>query len=219
MRAVTTTECQYIASKEYDADYLHRMFLAVNNRFFQDTINANVLWQVPKGTVSLFIGEPGKKLLPGNSLYDVFEFATKLIRSGQRKEAIPYLEQCAEAEHPDSELLLSHILMRAGNERWQHYAEAYSKHTATVRAVPAACYYADSATIAIHPHLQEVNTPQFVLKYLIYHECCHQIIHCTDDEPHPEEFMRMENQAPARDRALAWLEKKGFPTLRTSHAP
>lgn len=219
MRAVNTAECQYFASKETDHEYLGSLLEGVNKRFFQNAVKATAIWQVPNGTVSLFIGEQGKKLLPEDELYSVFEDAKAQLQASQHTSAIANLERCAAANHADSKLLLSHLLKRRGDDRWQHYAREYNRHCATVRAVPAACYYSDSATIAIHPHLQELNTPQFVLKYLIYHECCHQLIHCTDEEPHPEEFMEWENKAPNRERALDWLEKQGFPTLRTTHAP
>ena len=219
MRAVNTAECQYFSSKESDHEYLTSLLAGVNKRFFQNAVTATALWQVPKGTVSLFIGEQGKKLTTEDNLYNVFEQAKTQIQSGQLTAAIANLETCAAANHPDSKLLLSHLLKRRGDPRWQHFAQEYNRHCATVRAVPAACYYADSATIAIHPHLQELNTPQFVLKYLLYHECCHQLVHCTDETPHPEEFMEWEHKAPNRDRALSWLEKQGFPTLRTTHAP
>ena len=219
MRAVNTAECQYFSSKEADNAYLERLLQGVNKRFFQNKIEAIALWQVPKGTVSLFIGEQGLTLTQGHPLFNTYERAKELIRDDQLGAAIPHLETCAAANHADSKLLLSHLLKRRGDARWQDFAQQYNRQCATVRAVPAACYYQESATIAIHPHLQELNTPQFVLKYLLFHECCHQLVSCTDQEPHPQEFMEWERRAPNRERALSWLEKQGFPTLRTTHAP
>ncbi|RLT92532.1 hypothetical protein [Ketobacter sp.] len=219
MRAVNTAECHYFSSKEADNEFLHKLLVSVNKRFFQNRIKTNVLWDVPKGTVSLFIGERGPLFHPGDELYSVFATARTLIEAGQPHSAIPHLEACAAANHADSKLLLSHILKRIGDDRWQKFAREYNQQTATVRAVPAACYYSDSRTIAIHPHLQELNTPQFVLKYLLYHECCHQLIPSPLEQAHPPEFMEWERKAPNRERALAWLEKQGFPTLRTTHAP
>ena len=219
MRAVSAAECQYFSSKEADNTYLERLLLGVNKRFFQNRIEATAIWQVPKGTVSLFIGEQGLELTDDHPLFATFELAKELIQIGQPDSAVSHLETCAAANHADSKLLLSHLLKRRGDERWQEFARQYNRQCATVRAVPAACYYPESAVIAIHPHLQELNTPQFVLKYLLYHESCHQLIRCTDHEPHPREFMEWEHSAPNRERALAWLEKHGFPTLRTTHAP
>ncbi len=219
MRAVNTAECHYFSSKEADNEFLEKLLGGVNKRFFKNSIKAIAIWEVPKGTVSLSVGEPGPTLTPGHKLYTVFEAAKRNIQSGRLEQAIPQLETCAAANHADSKLLLSHLLKRRGDERWQEFAREYNRQCATVRAVPAACYYPDSSTIAIHPHLQELNTPQFVIKYLLYHECCHQLVHNPDDIPHPPEFMEWEHKAPNRDRALAWLEKQGFPTLRTTHAP
>jgi len=217
MRAVSA-ECQYVASKDADNELLDKLLQVINQRFFQNRITAKVLWQVPKGTVSLYIGEQGIEITATHPLHPVLVQARTLIEAGELDAAIQPLQTCAAANHPDSKLLLSHLLKRKGDERWQQYAQEYNQHCATVRAVPAACYYSESATIAIHPHLQELNTPQFVLKYLLFHECCHQIIPCSDDKPHTAEFMEWENRAPNRDRALDWLEKQGFPTLRTTHA-
>lgn len=219
MRAVNTAECRYFSSKEADNGFLDKLLSGVNKRFFQNKIEAQAIWDVPKGTVSLFIGERGPTLQAGDGLHCEFETAKQLIQTGQAETAIPHLEKCAAANHADSKLLLSHLLKRRGDDRWQTFAREYNQQTATVRAVPAACYYPDSGTIAIHPHLQELNTPQFVLKYLIYHECCHQQISSPDDIAHPPEFMVWEHKAPNRERALDWLEKQGFPTLRTTHAP
>lgn len=218
MRAVKTAECYYFSSKEADNQFLEKLLAGVNKRFFQNQIQATATWDVPKGTVSLFIGQRGPDLTPGNELYNDFEDAKRHIQQGRPNDAVPQLERCAAANHADSKLLLSHILKRRGDERWQAFAREYNLQTATVRAVPAACYYPESKSIAIHPHLQELNTPQFVLKYLLYHECCHQLINSSVDAAHPPEFMEWEHKAPNRERALTWLEKQGFPTLRTTHA-
>ena len=190
----------------------------VNRRYFNSRITANIAWEVPKGTVSMFIGERGITLTPGSPLHSAFDTATRLLQSGRHLEAIPFLSQCADANHPESKLLLSHLYKRAGNNLWQRYAQSYNKHIESVRAVPAACYYSDQATIAIHPHLNQLPTPLFVLKYLVYHECCHQLVESTGQVPHTNEFLEWEHKAPGRERALLWLEKRGFPTLRTADA-
>ena len=176
MRAVKTTDCYYFSSKESDHEYLEKLLLGVNKRFFQNDIVATVRWEVPKGTVSLLIGDPEAPVKVNNDLLENFERAKQRIQNGEPDSAIPFLESCAASGHADSKLLLSHLLKRRGDERWQKYAQEYNRQTATVRAVPAACYYPESRTIAIHPHLEELNTPQFVLKYLLYHECCHQLL-------------------------------------------
>ena len=185
--------------------------------YFKNRVNAKLIWQVPKGAVSVFTGKQGARLKKGSLELDCYIKAKKLISNDQIDQAIPLLEKCAAANHPESKLLLSHIFRRQNNERWKHYATTYNQHLSTTRAVPAACYYPESKTIAIHHHLYECKTPQFVLKYLLFHECCHQLVDCSNSTPHPEAFMQWEVIAPNRNRALDWLEKKGFPTLRTAN--
>lgn len=188
----------------------------INRRYFNERIQASILWEVPRGTVSMYVGEPGVSPTAGSPLAKSLETATALLEKGHFKLAIPHLLDCAEQNHPDSKLLLSHLFKRLGDDRWQDYAAQYNRHKETIRAVPAACYYQDEKTIAIHPHLNHLPTPQFVLKYLIYHECCHQLIHPQDHIAHSKDFLRWEDKAPARLRALDWLEQRGFPTLRTA---
>ena len=197
-------------------EILKNVLSLMNKRYFHGNIAASVIWEVPRGTVSMYIGEKGLSLQPDSPLHSTFEKATRLLHSGQHAKAIPYLKECADANHPESKLLLSHIYKRAGDSLWQHYAASYNRHIESVRAVPAACYYRDQAIIAIHPYLSQLPTPLFVFKYLVYHECCHQLIDSTGDDPHPPAFLEWELKAPGRDRALDWLEKRGFPTLRTA---
>ncbi len=218
MNTAVTLSVEHIDSASYsDTALLEKIFTAANKRFFKGAVQASIIWEVPKGTVAVSTGTKGDSLIPGSETEKQFETATRHIKLQNFEQAVPLLINCAEANHPDSKLLLSHILKRKNDERWQHYAASYNQHFATIRVVPAACYYPESKTIAIHPHLQETNTPQFVLKYLIYHECCHQLIECSDEAPHTDEFMQWEYKAPNRDRALDWLENKGFPTLRTAN--
>lgn len=195
---------------------LEALLEQINRRYFKERIRATILWEVPKGTVSMYVGERGVSPQPGSLLEKTFETATTLLRDSRFEQAIPHLLDCAEQNHPESKLLLSHLFKRLGDIRWQDYAAQYNRHKETVRAVPAACYYQNEKTIAIHPHLNHLPTPQFVLKYLIYHECCHQLIQPKDHMAHSREFLRWEDRAPARIRALDWLEQRGFPTLRTA---
>ncbi len=195
---------------------LEKLLESVNKKYFKNTIQCQITWEVPRGTVTVFTGIPAKELKPGSQHDFDFQQAQSLIAKQKLSDAIPLLKGCAAENHSDSKLLLSHILKRLGDPDWQVYASSYNQHFQTTRVVPAACYYPDSEKIAIHPFLQQRNTPQFVLKYLIYHECCHQIIDSTPQHPHTEPFMVLELQAPNRNRALDWLECEGFPTLNSA---
>lgn len=188
----------------------------INQKFFQGKISASIIWQVPKGLVAINKGTPSYTL-DALSEQIVFDQATKAIEQGKINKALALLTPFADKGHPDSELLVCHILKRQhGN--WQPYAKAYNDHFITEMMAPAACYYPDTQTIAIHPHLQRRNAPMFVLRYLIYHECCHQIIDSSELDPHPPCFMEYEAKAPFKEKALAWLSKEDFPTLANTHS-
>lgn len=198
-------------AENFDDGLLERCFQAVNKKHFKNQINAQVIWQVPRGTVSIRENPNHYQLSAEDSL--VFAKAVKLIEINKPEQAANLLKPLAEAGHQDSQLALCHILKRSqGN--WQRYAEMHNAGVRMIKAVPAACYYPETQTIALHPHLHKRNIPQFVLRYLIYHECCHQIVPTEAEDQHPEAFMALERKAPHRERAMQWLEKEGFPTLR-----
>ncbi len=190
---------------------LTNSFKIVNQRFFQGQIIGSIIWQVPKGMVSINKGTPCYTL-NGPTEELIFEQATSAIKQGLVDKALALLTPFADKGHPDSELLVCHIKKRQHGD-WQSYAKAYNDHFITEMLAPAACYYPDTQIIAIHPHLHRRGAPMFVLRYLIYHECCHQIIDSSESEPHPPQFMEYEEKAPFKEKALAWLSKEGFPTL------
>ena len=197
-----------------DTESLIKSLDVVSRRFFNDEITASIIWEVPKGLVSINIGTACYELCDRTEEI-TFEQATKALEQGEMEKALALLTPLADKGHPDSELLVCHLLKRKQGS-WQAYAKAYNDHFVTEMMAPAACYYPDSQTIAIHPHLHRREVPMFVLRYLIYHECCHQIVTSSESHPHPPSFMEYEVNAPFRDKALAWLEKEGFPTLQNS---
>jgi len=192
---------------------LRPLFDNINRRFFDDRIHAEIRWEIPSGTVTVFTGI-GRPLLANDSpIHGDFVEATRLLARNDHQSALPLLIRCADAGHEDGHLLLNHLLKRLNDDRWHHYVKRFNQHIGSHRAVPAACYYPDTRVIAIHPYIGERKAPQFVLKYLIFHECCHQLIPTEATNPHPPAFMAREMRAPGRKRALEWLEKEGFPTL------
>ena len=196
-----------------DRQRLQQLFDYVNARFFEDRIQADVRWEIPLGSVPVGASAPAPQKKRGG-LWSRFARATELMKEGRTEHAQPILQECADAGHPDSELLLSHMLKRQGDPRWEQYASAYNRHLDTTRAVPAACYYPQHQRISLHPHLCQRRTPHHVLKYLLYHECCHQLLGTNEQDPHPPAFMEWERRAPQRDKAIDWLQREGFPTLQ-----
>lgn len=196
---------------ETDQALLDRCFEAINKKHFKGQIQASVRWQVPQGTVSI-LENPGKYQLNREDML-VYQKALALLKTNQNDAAGQLLKPLAEAGHKDSQLAMCHLLKRT-NGNWQRYAELHNAGIHRTQWVPAACYYPESQIIAIHPYLLQRNIPQFVLRYLIYHECCHQAVPSQRENHHSEEFMVLERQAPHRERAIRWLEKEGFPIIR-----
>ncbi len=195
-----------------DHNRLVKLLSLVNRKFFRDRINAEIRWEVPKGSVTTSPAIKGLILSPGSEEHRQFEQAKQLLGQCRVSTACTLLEPLAEAKHLESQFLLMHIYRRIDGD-WRKWAKRYNASQQRIQQVPAACYYPDTRVICIHPHLRERSAPQFVLRYLIYHECCHQIIPCNEQDPHNEDFMKLEYQAPNRERAINWLKKEGFPTL------
>lgn len=217
MTAATSPALQLEFDGVYSHQGLRQLFEKINCRFFDDRICAEIRWEIPAGRVTVFTGIGRQPLASDSTIHQDFAKATALLRRRDHHKALPLLIRCADAGHKDGHLLLNHLLKRLNDERWPLYVKRYNQHLGSQRSVPAACYYPDSRIIAIHPYVRERKAPQFVLKYLIYHECCHQLIECDPQAPHPPAFMALEQHAPGRAKALEWLTKEGFPTLSTPH--
>lgn len=79
--------------------------------------------------------------------------------------------------------------------------------------VPAAAYNS-CGVIVVHPALRDKTAPQYVLEYLIYHECLHELFPVSADEnPHPPELIEWEKKAPKKEQAQRWLARHGFPVF------
>ncbi len=198
-----------------DATLLIKSLNSINKAFFKNKIRASILWDVPQGLITIETGTPTYTPCPNSQDAQSFEDAKRALANNHPLQAIQKLQPLADKGHPESEFLLSHLLKRTQGD-WQRYAKAYNNHLKSEQLSPAACYYPETQSIAIHPHLKERKAPQFVLRYLIYHECCHQILQTDCSNPHPRHFMDMEEKAPFRQKAIAWLQKEGFPTLNNN---
>lgn len=198
-----------------DSTQLLKLFNTVNDKHFSGNIKTNIHWASPEGSVTIRPAKSSYSLNNTNGEATQFDTACKLIEKGQASTAIPYLEPLAELEHRVSQLLLIHLLPPNSLQR-QHLSHQYNLALANDTAVPAACYYPQKKLIVIHPFLLDKNAPLFVIKYLIYHECCHQLIGSTthNTAAHPPCFMALEYNAPHRIKSLDWLEQEGFPTIR-----
>ena len=213
MTAANHRLLQLDSQRHIDAGMLVQLFDTINKRYFDNRLKAEVRWEIPSGTVSVFTGVNRKTLQNDSPAHQDFTTATRLLHKNEFSAALPYLIRCADAGHDDGHLVLNHLLKRLGDPRWETYVKLYNRHQESHKAVPAACYYPEQQVIALHPYVHERKAPQFVLKYLIFHECCHQLFDSDASNPHPPAFMEWEVRAPGRAKALQWLEKEGFPTI------
>lgn len=216
MTAATSGALQLKGQQSHTTGLLLQLFNTVNHHFFDNRIQAEVRWEIPAGSVSVFTGIERQRQTESRSVDQDFAQAIALLERNNHRDALPLLIRCADAGHRDGHRVLNHLLLRLNDERWPLYVKRYNQQLFAQQSVPAACYYPETRIIAIHPFLRERKAPQFVLKYLLFHECCHQLVDSDPATPHPPAFMALERQAPGRRRALQWLEKEGFPTLSLS---
>jgi predicted metal-dependent hydrolase len=80
-------------------------------------------------------------------------------------------------------------------------------------AVPAASFYPKTQVIVVHEVLSHMRAPQYIYRYLIYHECLHAVVSSSKEEVHTEEFRKREIFAPSRKKSLTWLIKRHFPVM------
>ena len=189
-----------------DNRVLEKYFDNINQQYFNGAVKASIQWGIPSGIVVVKTARPAYQLSVVEK--ERFEEAKK----SETPKTIELLLPLAEKGHLESEFLLSHLLPEEDPRKAQ-FSKSYNQSFASETAVPAACYYASRREIVIHNYLEIKKAPQFVIKYLIYHECCHQIVESSQDTPHSEEFLTLEMQFKHRDKAIKWLQGEGFPTI------
>jgi hypothetical protein len=82
------------------------------------------------------------------------------------------------------------------------------------------CFIEDGV-IRIHPVLANKWVPQYVLTFVVYHECLHTLFtHANQalEGWHPPEFEVAERRCVYRDRAEAWIARN-LPRLIRAAAP
>ncbi len=79
--------------------------------------------------------------------------------------------------------------------------------------IPAAEYRPREQMIVMHLALPGLNCPQYVYRYLLFHECLHQIFPIRNGSIHPPELRAEEKNAPRRAEAIRWLRAKRFAVM------
>ncbi|MCG8671119.1 MAG: hypothetical protein MI867_17060 [Pseudomonadales bacterium] len=186
-------------------ELLQRCFSAINKKYFKNQLQLSVTWEVPKQQVQISerVEEP-----PLNSSHqELLNKATKALSEGNTENAIEYLTPVADAGHRESQLAICHLLKRSqGN--WQKYAQMYNEGIRVSQLIPASSFDSSTQTLFVHPHLYQRNVPQFVLRYLIFHECSTNVVNAHElNKSNKTHYL----DAPHRDRAIMWLRKEGFP--------
>ena len=202
---------QYV-SKKSPQETLEREFAKINRRFFDDSIVAEPVLEVPPRPVVVSIENPSRKVEQGSAVEAEIEAGIQLAVSGNTEQAIKALTPLAERRYKPAVEALIHIERRrhGSYERWSRVFNAMDK---PIERYPAACVDPDIAKIFIHPMIGSTHTPRYVMGYLLHHECLHLEIPPKDGSPHPPEFMERERAFPKRDQALSWLRKNEFPVV------
>jgi len=76
--------------------------------------------------------------------------------------------------------------------------------------VPPTCLHQDLG-ICIHPYLHEKKAPRYVKVYLIYHELLQILFPPVDGQFHPPGLVRMDRNAPHRDKAHQMAQETQMP--------
>ena len=203
------------ASTNREPSQLISLLNTVNKKYFQQRIIANIEWSPPEGSVAVSDDHSQNALNREDSI--LFEKIEKQVQSGKILKVIPALKHLSDQGHQKSLLLLIHSLPFDSPYR-KSLSLRYNLLVSIDTSIPAACYYPQRSLIAIHPFLFDRNAPQFVIRYLIYHECCHQIIgrntlEQNNNAAHSPKYMKLEFKAPNREKAIQWLRVEGFPTM------
>jgi len=83
---------------------------SINKAFFKNKIRASILWDVPQGLITIETGTPTYTPHPNSQDAQSFEDAKHALTNNRQMQAIQTLQPLADKGHPESELLLSHLL-------------------------------------------------------------------------------------------------------------
>lgn len=202
---------QYV-SKKSPQEIVEREFSKINKRYFDDSLVAEPVLEVPPRPVIISVENPSRKVEEGSNIEMDIRRAIELAVGGEVAEAVSRLKPLAEKRYKPAVEALVHIeRKRHGN--FQHWSRILNAMDKPVERYPPACVDPDIAKIFIHPMIGSPECPRYVMGYLLHHEGLHLEIPPRDGLAHPPEFMDREKAFPKRDKALSWLRKNEFPVV------
>lgn len=83
--------------------------------------------------------------------------------------------------------------------------------TGPMRSIRFGSYYEATHLIRIHPRLDQSFVPEYVVRYIVYHEMLHAHLGISRSDGgrrqvHPKKFKDTEKTYPDYDRAVSWIE-------------
>ncbi len=192
----------------------------INDRYFGGMIKSRVIWAIPRSSIGLAGSEaiPLPELPIGSD--ETFIKVAEAVDQGEICRAIEILTPIAESGH-DNGLKLMIILCQKANleEDASHWAAIRNRNAAQITMPAPGSIEKENgqwSCIRIHPSLAARPNPKIplsVIEYVVFHEMLHEFLDTKADDPHPDIFLKHEQLFKKRDKAVAWLDSRGFSTL------
>lgn len=184
----------------------------IHGRYIPAHPTLTIRWGIPGATViKRTITQPEDVLSEHDRT--LLNRGKSLIVLGRWNQAATLIKPLADAGLPEAQCLIAHALRRSGGN-WEAYAKRYAERSHHVQLVPASSHDRQRREIVLHSYLYHRKAPQFVLTYLIYHECIQSMHPRGTDGFYSEIFLAAEKHAPHREKAIRWLCRHGFPVMQ-----
>lgn len=198
--------------KEPDVELLQREFAKVNRKYFKEALAVDIVWEVPPKDIVATVKNQSKPIAEGSPAGDSIKRGILFAAAGDLDKAASTLIPFAERGYKDAVEAMIQI-ERARHRDYIKWAAIKNAMDEPIRRFPAACVNRDIGRISIHPMLGHMDTPRYVIAYLIFHECLHLVFPTSCEDPHPESFMVEERRFLHREKARTWLIDNGFPVV------
>lgn len=199
-------------SKKSPQEILNLVFNRINRVYFNDSIVAEAVLEVPPRPVVVSVENSSRKVEKGSEVEESIEKGIMMALKGDVEGAKSILEPLAQVRYREAIEALLHI-ERNNHGDYTQWAAMLNSMDKKIERYPAACLDKDIAKIFIHPLIGDPNCPRFVMGYLVHHECLHLESPSVEGDPHHPEFMERDRAFPKRNLALSWLRKNEFPVV------
>lgn len=206
---MNSTLLDHSLTQATELSLLENLLDKVLEKHFEKHPSFSIRWGIPGATAVRRTFTPPAVVLDEQGRAHLSRCKSLMIL-GRWEQAAKLIKPLADAGHPEAECLIAHALRRTGGN-WEAYAQRYAKRAHQIHTVPASSHDRKQREIILHSYLAHRKAPQFVLIYLIYHECSKCVYPATAEAVTSTKFMIAEKNAPYREKAIRWLSRHGFP--------